>query len=1074
MKLVPRTSVVLALLAAAPVAQTQLSAPLPRETTGTVAPFAQSPDGSRFAYVSDERADEAFELWGVPADASSAPLLLAGAVVPGGDVLNTPGALALTADGNTAVFLADRDQDDVVELYRVPLDGSAAPQKLSGALVAGGDVSSFRLSPDGATAVFLADAELDERHELFRVPTDASATRTRLHGALPANRDVFDYVLGPQGLGAYFRADAAIDGVLELFSAPLDASAPAVRLNDALPAGREVLEFRITADEERVVFRADGASNDVVELYSVPVDRSSAPVKLNATPVAGGDVERFDLSPDGAHVAFTADLQTDHVFGLYRAPLDGSLPAVSLLAPGSQVQALRHLPDSATIVFGGTPSGGSSGLHRVPASGGTPVLLGANLAGTDFVIEIHPDPEGQSVSYVERRTSYGPFGEYLGTVDNLLDVPLDGATPPIRLTDHVTGAFNEERIQQLTFTADGSRAVFVRSTIIGWPAVCSLLTDGSTPLQELVIGDGPFELSTDGLRVACVEEYTSQSGQLWSFELGGSGALALSPPSTPGAVYGDVSAFQPTPDGLQVVYHTSIAESLHVVGSGGGSAALPIVVDRTYGPQAASLVFSPGSERVAFIAAGLASSSAKLLSAPLRPPGPAVVVSAPVLDGERIPYLQALSPRFTPDGETLVFASGTQFFTSGDFRLYRAPVDGSALPVRLNGTGNDAVLWDADVSSSASGRAFELAPDGTRVVYAARASSGTTIELFSVPIDGSAAPLRLSRLTQVATGVYGNWELTPDGAYVVYVADQEVRGRFELYSVPIDGSALPGKLSSTPVTGGDVGTFSEGTGLIGFVRISSDGLRVAYLADQDTDDQFELYSAPVDDSAAPIKLSGVLPSDADVSSFFQLDPTGTSAFFRADSETDGVLELFTVPLDGSSAPLKLSGTLVAGGDVLATATRDGLVRFGQGRVVYAADALQDEVIELFSVPVDGSAAPVRLNAPLPSGGDVAVWLTTADGSTVLYRADQTTNDVFELWRVPLDGSSAPVRINLALPAGGDVEPDVRVIARGNRLFYRADQDVNDEFELYTLRLEPRTPRGPAVPPPISGTVTRGL
>jgi len=1063
MELVPRTSIALALLATAPATQTQLSAPLPRLTTGRVGPFAQTPDGSRFAYVSDERVDEQFELFVVAADASAPPLLLAGDLVPGGDVLNTQGALALTANG-FALFLADRDLDDVVELYRVPLDGSAPPLRLNGALVSGGDVSSFRIAPDGTTAVFLADAQLDERFELYRVPIDASASPLKLSGSLVTNGDVLDFVFGPQGQRVYFRADAAIDGVLELHSVPLDLSAPAVRLNDALPADRGVLDFRIAADEERLVFRADGATDEVVELYSVPVDRSSAPVKLNATPVAGGDVELFDISPDGTHVAFIGDLQTNDEFGLFRAPLDGSAPAVGLLAAGSQVHTLRHTPDSATIAFGGTVSGGSTGLYRVSASGGTPVLLGASVSALDRVIEIHPDPQSPSLYYVEQHTQSGPFG-YIGTAHNLLRVPLDAASAPVRLTHFLP--VDEVRILQLRFTGDGSHAAFLLASMVGTRVLYGLATDGSELPRELAYCFMPFEFSPDGTRVIDVEEWSgSEPGRLWSYALDGSDAIPLSGSTTTGPVYGNVSTFQPTPDGLQVVYHTTGDGRLHVVGVGGGSADAPVeLVERLSLPIEKSLVLSPRSDHAAFLAGG---SPVKLLCAPLRPPGPAVVVSAPVHDGERIADLPALLPRFAPDGKTLLFVSG--------LALYRAPVDGSVLPVRLNGTGTDAVLWDADNSTLARERAFELTPDGTRVVYAARAWSGTIIELFSVPLDGSTAPVRLSRLTQAGTGVYGNWELTPDGARAIYVADQEERNRFELYSVPVDGSALPGKLNSALVTGGDVGQLSEGIGLAGYVRISADSARVVYLADQQMNDRLELYSVPADDSAGPVKLSGTLPLTGSVQSYFQLDPAGLRVFFVADAQTDEVFELFTSPIDASSARVKLSGTLVAGGDVLAAATRDGLVQFGQGRVAYTADALQDEVIELFSAPVDASAPPVRLNTQLPTGGDVRFGgvLASADGSTVFYRADQTTNDVFELFRVPIDGSAAPVRVNLALPSGGDVEPDVRLIARGNRLFYRADQDVNDEIELFTLRLLPRTPRGPAVPPPISGTVTRGL
>ncbi len=68
---------------------------------------------------------------------------------------------------------------------------------------------------------------------------------------------------------------------------------------------------------------------------------------------------------------------------------------------------------------------------------------------------------------------------------------------------------------------------------------------------------------------------------------------------------------------------------------------------------------------------------------------------------------------------------------------------------------------------------------------------------------------------------------------MVYLADQDTDNVFELYSVPIGGPATAGiKLNGTLVAGGDVSP--------GF-QISPDSGRVLYIADQDTDNVFELY-----------------------------------------------------------------------------------------------------------------------------------------------------------------------------------------------------------------------------------------
>ena len=82
-----------------------------------------------------------------------------------------------------------------------------------------------------------------------------------------------------------------------------------------------------------------------------------------------------------------------------------------------------------------------------------------------------------------------------------------------------------------------------------------------------------------------------------------------------------------------------------------------------------------------------------------------------------------------------------------------------------------------------------------------------------------------------AGGSIIDFEVSPDGARVVYVADQNAGGVFELFSVPI-GGGTPTRLNGPLVAGGDV--------QFGFV-VSPDSSRVVYQADEDVDDDFELF-----------------------------------------------------------------------------------------------------------------------------------------------------------------------------------------------------------------------------------------
>src|SRR5262249_95674 len=137
------------------------------------------------------------------------------------------------------------------------------------------------------------------------------------------------------------------------------------------------------------------------------------------------------------------------------------------------------------------------------------------------------------------------------------------------------------------------------------------------------------------------------------------------------------------------------------------------------------------------------------------------------------------------------------------------------------------------------------------------------------------------------------------------------------------------------------------------------------------------------------------------------------------------LSLWSVASDGSSAPLLLdSGQFTSVFSIRIAASG--------ARAVFAAQSVASGPFELYSVPLDASAPAVRLHPPLASNRPVQSdsYALTADSTRVLYVADQDADDVFELWSAPIDGSSAPVKLNGALVAGGDVV-GVRGVARAN-------------------------------------------
>ncbi len=341
---------------------------------------------------------------------------------------------------------------------------------------------------------------------------------------------------------------------------------------------------------------------------------------------------------------------------------------------------------------------------------------------------------------------------------------------------------------------------------------------------------------------------------------------------------------------------------------------------------------------------------------------------------------------------------------------------------------------------------FQISPDSSRVVYWAGQQGSTFFgELYSVPLGGpAAAGIKLNGALVAGGSVNTNFRISPDSSRVVYLADQDTDQVFELYSVPLGGPAAAGvKINRALVARGDVYTF----------EISPDSSRVVYLASQETATVGELYSVPLGGpAAAGIKLNRALVTGGDVYTF-EISQDSSRVVYLASQETATVGELYSVPLGGpAAAGIKVTGALVAGRTVY-----DYKISPDSSRVVYNANQETATVVELYSVPLGGpAAAGVKLNRALVAGGSLSNYKISPDSSRAVYRADQETASVFELYSVPLGGpAAAGIKLNGVLVAGGsvdDFEEEFQISPDSSRVVYLADQDTDEVFELYSVPL----------------------
>ncbi|MEQ1892099.1 MAG: LpqB family beta-propeller domain-containing protein, partial [Planctomycetota bacterium] len=963
---------------------------VPQDASVLLADQRFTADESRVVYRGS--VDGAMRLWAVRLDGSLSAEQLSGTMVSGGQVSDfLPSPI-----GNRIVFRATKDTLAHVELYSVPADLSSPPAKLNGPLVAHGHVEEYRITPDGSRVIYRADQTMDGVFDLWSAPIDGSAPAVRLNLSRPLRNVQSDFQLSFDSLGVVYRADQDTDEVFELYAARVDGSGTPVKRSGTLVAGGDVVQFALSGSNDRLTYRADQAANDVFELWSVLAVTGGTPVKLNGPLEEGNDVQDMALSPDGTRVVYSADVEDLAYDELFGVPADGSAPAVQL----SQIVENRFLstftiPGSAgRVLFAKDTSFGSDPLlFSAPIDGSQPAtLLGVGLFQVEGVL-----PDGTVLALGRSR-----FG-----ITELFAVPIDGGTAPERLSG---------------------------------PMVSGGMVFDAKPSESTA-------------RVVYLAAQThSLAPELFSVPVTGGIARRLSPPFPLGQQSGSVRSFEVAPDGTHAVYGAHEGSSnvldLHGVATDGSGGSLRLNVS-TGTAGVGEFAISPDGARVLYRLDTSSTNTIELHSAPLDAHGSSVrldVDGPQAGDGFRHAVEQAM---FTPDSAQVVYLA--DHANSVNRELFLVPSDGSASPVALHPgatPGND--------------QQFTLSPNGAWAVY--RRFESALGELFRVPLDGHLPAERLHAAYVGSQNIGGDqfnyfvpWTITPDSTRVVYLADEDAANVTELYSVPIDGSQAPVKLNAPFTLLSDIDMLGGVNGPP--FQVSPDSTQVLYRADQEVEERFELYRVAIGGGPV-VKLNGPLVSGGGVG-HFAIDPSSTRAVYVANEQLFSRKELWSVPLDGSAPRVKISGGTT--GNVSVGSSGRPFLLAASGRVVYLADNDVSFRFELWSAPLDGSSAPLLLNAPLAASGDVFDFQLSADGTRVVYTADQLQAGVIELFVVPVDGSAGPRRVSGPMVAGGGVqlEPGSFRVTVNDLVLYLADQDAVGRIELYASALDWR--RGPALP-----------
>jgi len=220
--------------------------------------------------------------------------------------------------------------------------------------------------------------------------------------------------------------------------------------------------------------------------------------------------------------------------------------------------------------------------------------------------------------------------------------------------------------------------------------------------------------------------------------------------------------------------------------------------------------------------------------------------------------------------------------------------------------------------------------------------------------------------------------ISPDNKRVIYVSDERNDTHFELFSVPIDGSARAIRISHD---------FPMGTTPnVRDFHLSPNSETVVYFAED------KLYSSKIFNIETPVPLTPTLFHFPEVS----FDRSGKTVVYLSRQGSALKNEIYRVSTDGSN---NVVVTQIKEDD---GNTRGFTVDKNSNRILYIGDERVTNQFEFFAA---SSTETVNVNTPLipaftnSPDADVVEARLSADGQYFIYQADQDEDEKFELYAI---------------------------------------------------------------------------
>lgn len=426
--------------------------------SATLLSWIWSPDRAWLAFIADAETTGVSELF-VVAPTGGTPLKVSGALVAGGNVTE----FAWAPNSSRLAYRADQDTDEVFELYTVTPAGTGLA-KASGTMVAGGDVAAGFLylswSPDSTGLAYMADQNTDGATELY-VMTSAGGVVKVSAPVVVVGGGVTEFAWAPNSARLAYLGNLDTLALYELQTV-LPTGSGGVKLSGTIPATVYAAQYIWSPDSSRVAYLAAPDSSSPYELYS-NLAAGGGNVKLNGTlPVTPSGVGSFAWAPNSGRVAYTADQDTAGIYELYSVPAagGGNVKLSGALVSGGSVTSLpKWAPDSSRVAYLADQNVDDKiELYTSLAAGGGNVKVSAPInADSDVRNQIVLwSPDSSRIAY-EVQIFEPSFGN---TTYEVWTVSGTGASPEL-----VSSSF----ASLILWTGDSSRLVFTAQDYIVVP-----------------------------------------------------------------------------------------------------------------------------------------------------------------------------------------------------------------------------------------------------------------------------------------------------------------------------------------------------------------------------------------------------------------------------------------------------------------------------------------------------------------------------------------------------------------------------------------------------------------------------